>query len=241
MRLRGIGAFLALPLLLAALFVNSDIASAQEGAASGGPKAKPKLIEGKFGYAVKKPIVGAACPECPWGAMAEVVREAMKPYGWDIQICYYCAGSAREARLVSKAAIATPPNNPSPNDLPTPNGPIDFGITGTEYLRWAYDGTNDFAKDPGSPQRQLRAIAKIQEPTWFIVAVRSDQNIKSLADIVEKKMPVKMVATMGIGGLTTPTVLQYFGISEEVVKSFGGTFNTGYDRNREANVFVGFG
>ena len=58
------------------------------------------------GYAVKKPVFGGACPICPWGAMAEVVKTAMKPYGWDVQICYYCAGGPREARLVSKAAMA---------------------------------------------------------------------------------------------------------------------------------------
>jgi uncharacterized protein len=193
------------------------------------------------GYATHKPIVGGACPGCPWGAMAEVVRAAMKPYGWDIQICYYCAGSAREARLVSKAAMATPPDKPSPDDMPTPKGPIDFGITGTEYLRWAYDGTNDFAKDPGTASKQLRAVAKIQEPTYFIIAVRADTGIKNLSEIVEKKMPVHMVARMGIGGITTPVVMDYFGISEEAVKSFGGTWATGFDRKSDANVFVGFG
>ncbi|HWP84440.1 MAG TPA: hypothetical protein VNN17_04585, partial [Terriglobia bacterium] len=44
------------------------------------------------GYDLKKPVVGAACPTCPWGAMAILIKEAMKHYGWDIQICYYCAG-----------------------------------------------------------------------------------------------------------------------------------------------------
>ena len=55
------------------------------------------------GYAVKKPIIGGACATCPWGAMSEVVKEAMQPYGWDIQICYYCAGGPREARMVAGA------------------------------------------------------------------------------------------------------------------------------------------
>src|SRR5580765_7974730 len=66
-----------------------------------------------FGYATKKPIVGAACPTCPWGAMAVVIKKAMAFYGWDIQICYYCAGSPREARLVAAKSVATPPNRPS--------------------------------------------------------------------------------------------------------------------------------
>jgi len=193
------------------------------------------------GFDLKKPVVGAACPTCPWGAMAIVVKEAMKHYGWDIQICYYCAGGPREARLVSKAAMATPPQNPTPDSLPTPNGPLDFGVTGTEFLQWAYQGTNDFAEDPGTPQRQLRLIAKIQEPTYYIIAVKADSKITNLSQIVENKLPVKMVARTGIGGHTTPTVLEYYGITEEKIESFGGTFATGYNRENEADVFIGFG
>ena len=47
------------------------------------------------GIAAKRPVFGGACPACPWGAMAEVVRDAMKPDGWDVQICYSCAGGPR--------------------------------------------------------------------------------------------------------------------------------------------------
>jgi uncharacterized protein len=193
------------------------------------------------GYALKKPVVGAACPTCPWGGMAEVVKTAMKFYGWDIQICYYCAGGPREARLVSKVSMATPPSKPSPDDLPTPKGPIDFGITGAEFLEWAYMGTNDFAKDPGTPQKQLRAIANIQEPTYLIVAVRADTGITNLSQIVEKKMPVKLVARTGIGGSITPAILDYYGITEDKIKSFGGIFGTEFERDQDQNVFIGFG
>ena len=223
----------AVAVLATVISIGSSVGSAQNA-----PKAGASAT---IGYAAKKPIVGAACPTCPWGAMAEVVKAAMKPYGWDIQICYSCAGGPREARLVSKAAIAPPPANPTPNDPPLPKGPIDFGITGTEFLRWAYDGTNDFSKDPGTPQKQLRAIAKIHEPTYYVIAVRADTGIKNLSEIVEKKMPVKMAAATDIGGSTTSVVLDYFGISEEKIKSFGGTWATGFERGKDQNVFMGFG
>lgn len=216
-----IGTFLAL---------GTQLARAQNG---GVPKTT--------GFDLKKPVVGAACPICPWGGMALVVKEAMAHYGWDIQICYYCAGGPREARLVSKAAMATPSRNPSPDDLPTPKGPIDFGITGLEFLEWAYMGSNDFAKDPGTPQKQLRAIATINEPTYYIVAVRADLGINNLSEIVEKKMPVKMVARTGIGGNITPTVMEYYGITADKIKSFGGTFATDFKRDQDQNVFIGFG
>jgi hypothetical protein len=215
--------------LLFLVAVGFGIASAQQAA------------QRETGYAVKKPVVGAACPTCPWGAMAEVIKAAMKPYGWDVQICYYCAGGPREARLVSKAAMATPPQNPSPDDLPTPKGPLDFGVTGAEFLQWAYLGLHDFAKDPGTPQKQLRVVANIQEPTYYLVAVKADSGINNLSEIVEKKLPVKLIARTGIGGEMTPTIMQYYGISEEKVESFGGTFGTGFVREKDSDVLIGFG
>ena len=50
------------------------------------------------GYASKKPIFGGACVTCPWGSIAEIVKKAIQFYGYDIQICYVCAGGPREAR-----------------------------------------------------------------------------------------------------------------------------------------------
>jgi len=198
------------------------------------------------GYAVKKPVFGGSCQLCPWGTMGEVVKAALKPYGWDVQICYSCAGGPRAALLVSKKAIATPPRNPSFPDLSTPKGPIDFGATGVEFLQWAYLGINDFAKDPGSPQKQLRAIASIQEPSYYIVAVRTGSGITDLQQIVEKHLPVKMVAKMQ-GGEITPMVMEYYGISKGTLESFGGTFDedrvrdSARDKDKDVDVLIGWG
>ena len=53
--------------------------------------ATQKTATPETGYAVKKPVFGGACKVCPWGSIAQIVKEAMKPYGWDVQICYNCA------------------------------------------------------------------------------------------------------------------------------------------------------
>src|SRR4030095_3599003 len=76
------------------------------------------------GVAAKRPVFGGACPACPWGAMGDVVKEALKPYGYDGQICYYCAGGPRAARLVADGSDATPPQNVTPTTLPEPPGQI---------------------------------------------------------------------------------------------------------------------
>jgi len=81
------------------------------------------------GYALKKPVFGGACNTCPWGAMAEIVKKAMQFYGYDVQICYVCAGGPREARLVAGAKMAGAVR-PSPNDPPLPNGPVDLAPRG---------------------------------------------------------------------------------------------------------------
>ena len=61
---------------------------------------------GQTGIPEKKPVFGGACRVCPWGAMAEVVQTAMKPYGYNVQICYNC-NAADAPRIVSEAR--TPP------------------------------------------------------------------------------------------------------------------------------------
>ena len=50
----------------------------------------PSVAE-ELGLAVKKPVVAAACKLCPWGAIADVLKEALKPQGYDLQICYLLA------------------------------------------------------------------------------------------------------------------------------------------------------
>src|SRR5262245_5940563 len=45
----------------------------------------------ELGLAVKKPVVAAACKLCPWGTIADVLKEALMPQGYDLQICYTCS------------------------------------------------------------------------------------------------------------------------------------------------------
>lgn len=193
------------------------------------------------GYALKKPIIGGACPTCPWGGMSEVVKTAMQSYGWDIQICYYCAGGPREARMVSGAMIATPPANPKPEDMPTPIGPVDFGVTGAAVLKAAYLGENDFASDPEGPRKNLRSVAFIQSPAYYIVAVKASLGITDLKEISQKRIPVKMFSGLVGQRELTPAVLQYYGLNQEKIESFGGTYVTHYSRDDDFDVMLGFG
>src|SRR5690242_3931016 len=124
----------------------------------------------------KKAVFGGSGPNAGWGSIGLITKEAMKSYGWDIQICSACAGAERASRLVAAAAIP----KAGPNDPPQPTAPLDFGATGSQYLWWAYQGSHGFSKDPEGPRKQLRLIANIQSPSYLVVAVKADSQIKDL-------------------------------------------------------------
>ena len=71
MRLWMLGGMLAAAVLLVG---GLRVAPAQNAAAA------PKTT----GYALKKPVFGGACPTCPWGAMADVVKADAGLRGPDI-------------------------------------------------------------------------------------------------------------------------------------------------------------
>ncbi len=203
----------------------------------------------RTGFAAKRPVFGGACRTCPWGSIADFVKAAMRFYGYDVQICYTCAGGPVEAKLVAGAKMPPPYKEMPPgidiaNSLipPPPNGPIDFGATGAQFLWDAYRGVGDFAKDPEGPRKNLRMIANIQEPSYYVVAVKADSGITDLRNIVEKRLPVHILAST-TGGQSTPEVLAYYGITQEKMESFGGELrNNAYSAalRKGLDVFIGW-
>lgn len=226
MRSMRLGIVYLMLFLLASLAGGSGIASAQT-------TAKPDI-----GYAVKKPYFGGACPMCPWGNMANIVKQVMKPYGWDIQICYVCAGSDRAARLVAGKLV--PPINPESTTQPNPpQAPLDFGATGTQFLWWAYQGTNPFAKDPEGPRRDLRLVANIEQPSFFLVAVRAESPITDLRQIRENRLKVKFVLNNMMRD--TYQMMDHYNLSAEVIKELGGEIvGTAVQNRKDMDVVAGW-
>jgi hypothetical protein len=114
-----------------------------------------------------------------------------------------------------------------------PQGSVDFGATSVELLQYAYLGIHDFARDPEAPRKQLRLVATIQTPSYFMVAVNVKSGIDDLRQIADRKMPVKPVAR---GGATEPinaAVLEYYGLFQEKLKAFGSWCGRG-DSNPHA-------
>lgn len=209
-------------------------------------RAVPVLLAASFatgqsGVQEKKPVFGGACRLCPWGAMAEVVQAAMKPYGYDVQICYNC-NAADAPRIVSEARTPPPykPDPAVPEILAPRNAPglgaVDFGATAIQFLRNAYKGTGVYAKD--KPRKNLRLIANIQDPSYVLVAARTSTGITDLSQIRQK--PVRIL-TAGIGGDATPRILAHYGLSKDAIEAAGGRIGNTPDDRENFDVAIGGG
>jgi TRAP transporter TAXI family solute receptor len=188
----------------------------------------------------KKPVFGGACRVCPWGAMAEVVQAAMKPYGYDVQICYNC-NAADAPRIVSEARTP-PPYRPDPSvpEILAPRnvpglGAIDFGAVAIQFLRSAYRGTGIYAKE--KPRTNLRLIANIQDPTYVLVAAKAETGIADLSQIRQTRWPVRVLVA-GIGS-DAPGILSHFGLSRDVIEAAGGRVGSGAEDRETFDVVIG--
>jgi uncharacterized protein len=195
-----------------------------------------------MGIAAKKPVFGGACKICPWGAMAEVVQAAMKPYGYDVQICYNC-NAAEAPRIVSEARVP-PPYKPDPvvPEILAPRnapglGPIDFGATAVQFLRSAYRGRGVYAKE--KPRTNLRLIANIQDPSYVLVAARAETGITDLSQIRQKRWPVRILLA-GIGS-DASEILAHFGLSKEGIEAAGGRIGSSLEDRENFDVVIGGG
>ena len=181
------------------------------------------------GIKIKKPVFGGACKVCPWGAVAEIVKAAMQPYGYDVQICYNCA-TGEAPRIVAAAKMPEPiekawkafPFIPSSQSPPPPHGPVDFGATSVQNLWWAYQGTHGYSGE-GS-RKNLRLFAVIQAPNYLIVAAKAGTGITDLAQIKQKRWPVKLLTD---GNEVSTAVLAYYGLSRDAIVAAGGHVGRG--------------
>jgi len=156
--------FMACPWICVALLASNT--SAQE-----------TIDVGKTGFSEKKPVLASACPHgCPWGELGDYVKEAMAPLGYEVILCRNC-NRDQGPRIVAKASL--PPELSAQDTFvgttTRVNAPVDFGITESGFLAQAYAGKFSYAAD--GPFQNLRLIAKIEDPTYLLAAVKADSPI----------------------------------------------------------------
>lgn len=191
------------------------------------------------GIKAKKPVFGAACRLCPWGAMGQVVKDAMQFYGYDVQICHNCNAAAAPV-IVSKAKLP-PPYRKDPAvsvAMAPPNapglGPVDFGATALQFLCSAYNGTGIYA--PDGPMKNLRLIANIQSPWYLVVAARADSGITDLSEIRRKRWPVRIFASPN--DAMVKEILAYYGLSVQSITAAGGSVSGAETNSSNFDIMI---
>jgi TRAP-type uncharacterized transport system substrate-binding protein len=182
----------------------------------------PRTIDvGTTGFDVKRPVLASACPHgCPWGELGDFVTEAMQPFGYEVIQCRNC-NLDNGPRIVANASY---PPELGGTDLfvgttTRVNAPIDFGITSSGLLAWAYGGL--YGSYVGEAHPNLRLIAKIEDPSYLLVAVKADFCITDLSQIAKQKLPVRI---LGGGSPISQPILDYYGLTQDAVTSWGGVF-----------------
>lgn len=183
------------------------------------PQGEHWVDVGPTGFKTRRLVMASACAQaCPWGELGDFVRDAMKSEGFDIILCRNC-NRAEGPRLVAKASLPPPlvEDDLTHGMTERIKAPIDFGVTESSMLRWAYRGELLYARD--GPYPDLRLIARIEDPTYLLVAVKPELGIHSLAEIRERKLPVRIITDFQPSAMP---VLTYYGLDKASLESWGG-------------------
>src|SRR5579884_595397 len=202
-----------------------DAAPPQAGAQDAAPQGTIEV--GKTGFDVKRPVLASACEDgCPWGELGDFLTDAMKDLGYDVVQCRNC-NQDKGPPLVSTAS--RPPElgvaDTFVGTTTRVDAPVDFGITESGLLSWAYAGLYNYARSgpfSGSyagPFTNLRLIAKVEDPTYLLVAVKADSPITDLSQIAQQQMAVTIIG--GDSPIAKP-VLDHYGITTSALASWGG-------------------
>src|SRR5262249_32069046 len=191
------------------------------------------------GIAARRPVLQASCRHCPWGGLADILKTIMAP-AYDVAICYGCSGE-NGARYVSKRLMSAEVSDRlfAQGVSTRPDAPVDFGITQSEYVRRAYEGSGGYKKD--GPVSNLRLIARIQNPAWLMIAAVKSSGITDLRQIRDKKLPARIM--MGPNAAVLHSVLEYYGFTEKDVTDWGGMILAGNAlvKNPRFDVMLGTG
>ncbi len=198
--------------------------------------AQEDIDVGKTGWGVKRPVMAAACDNgCPWGELGDFIKESMKPYGYSVILCRNCNRSYGPG-LVSENNYPPPLDEINLEDGVNVrvNARVDFGVTSSAMLHSAYNGS--LMGD--AEYKNLRLIARIEDPYFYLVAINKASGFKDFSTIKEKKIPVRIMgadANMDI-------ILKHYGISREDIKAWGGNTSVSLDDAKEGkfDIIAGF-
>jgi TRAP transporter TAXI family solute receptor len=179
-------------------------------------EAQETIDVGKTGWDVKRPVMAAACESgCPWGELGDFIKQSMEPYGYSVILCRNC-NRWYGPHLVSEHDYPPPLDEINLEDGVNVrvDAQVDFGVTSSAMLSAAYNGT---IAGKG-PYRNLRLIAKIEDPFYYLVATKKESGIKDFDQIKQQHLPVRVIGADG----NMMTILKYYGITVDDIKAWNG-------------------
>ena len=198
--------------------------------------AQETIDVGKTGWDVKRPVMASACESgCPWGELGDFVKESLKPYGYSVILCRNC-NRWYGPRLVSEKDY--PPQldeiNLADGVNVRVNARVDFGVTSSAMLSSAYHNK----LSGGGPYKNLRLIAKIEDPFYYLVAVKKESGVKSFDEIKKCQLPIRIMGA----DLNMTTILKYYGITADDIKTWGGKLGVSTDEaiKGDFDIIAGF-
>lgn len=111
------------------------------------------------------------------------------------------------------------------NPILVSNGEADLGLSFSSSQNWAYNGILDYE---GKDMKNIRAlIGGLSRPYRVGIVIRDDLEIKSIQDIVDNKMKVRLLTVQrgGLGEAMARQILEAYGISYDDIEEWGGTVN----------------
>ena len=198
--------------------------------------AQETIDVGTTGWEVKRPVMAAACESgCPWGELGDFVKESMEPFGYSVILCRNC-NRWYGPRLVSEHDYPPPLDEINLEDGVNVriDAKVDFGVTSSAMLSNAYNST----LAGKGPYRNLRLIAKIEDPFYYLVAIKKELGVTNFARIKQQRLPVRIMGA----DENMMTILKYYGITVDSIKAWGGKLgvSVGDALNGDFDIVAGF-
>lgn len=198
--------------------------------------AQEDIDVGKTGWDVKRPVMASACDNgCPWGELGDFVQQSMKRYGYSVILCRNC-NRTHGPRLVSENDFPPPLDEINLDDGVNVrvNAKVDFGVTSSAMLSSAYK----LGLAGKGPYRNLRLIAKIEDPFYYLIAVRKESGIRDFVRIKQQRLPVRILGA----DANMNAILKYYGITPDSIKAWGGKTGVSNEEAKqgEFDMIAGF-
>jgi uncharacterized protein len=179
-------------------------------------QAQEDIDVGKTGWDVKRPVMASACDNgCPWGELGDFVQQSMKRYGYSVILCRNC-NRTHGPRLVSENDYPPALDEINLDDGVNVrvNAKVDFGVTASAMLTSAYKS----GLAGKGPFRNLRLIAKIEDPFYYLIAAKKESGIRDFTRIKQQRLPVRILGA----DANMTAILKYYGITTDSIKAWGG-------------------